>query len=647
MKIGNFLAALAVPLLAAFTLGAAADVPLDAFKALPIMDGGRVKPLDTYARATLLQLSSKSSYHGKPAIAWLAKLMFDPRGAVDDKVFRINNPEVAYSLGIEPQSDSRYAFAQLGPAIDKLFELAEAASRVDEKQRTPVESELLRVANNMNLYVADMNAFSFCFPSPEFRVDTATARALGLEAKTGPYSYMDLRSHMGAIGMMVRPLMGGEGGPGGGPFAGPSGGHGKDPASWTPAEQEAMRLFQTFANWSEHYRQYVFPLVPPGEGREEMWQSPWDLVSRPNMDSAYRAAVADLGTMGRSYAAGRPDEFNQAVIRFAGFVAARNHGASKENSRNLELFYNALAPFYLAKILYGFAILASLIAIMAMRRWTYWPGVALLAAGVAVHATGIGLRVAIGGRAPITNLFETFLFVACVGAMLGLALEFYNRKAFGILVGSITGFLVLMLSGRYDTDGDTIGVLVAVLNSNFWLSTHVVTISLGYAGFCMAGVLGHLFIIQKIVNDLNQEKLDALTRMTYGVLAFGLIFALIGTVLGGVWADQSWGRFWGWDPKENGALMIVLWGILLFHAKPARLIEDLGMAVGSVLGIIVVMMAWFGINLLGVGLHSYGFTSGVATALSTYVALETVFLAGSLYLIKRKEINQRLLSHPS
>lgn len=635
MKLGTIAAAWAAPILAAATLCAAApEMNLDAFKALPIMDGGRVKPLDTYARSTLLQLSSKSSYQGKPAIAWLAKVMFDPRGSVDDKVFRINNPEVAYSLGIEPQTDSRYTFAQLGPAISKLFELAEAASRVDEKQRTPVETELIRVANNLNLYVANMNAFSFCFPAPDFRIDTAAARAFGLEPKPEPYSYMDLRTHMGAIGLMVRPLMAGEGGPGVG--------QGRDPASWTATEKEAMRLFQTFASWSEHYRQYSFPLVPPGEGRQEMWQSPWDMVSRPNMDTAYRAAVADLGAMGVSYAAGRSDEFNQAVTRFAGFVSDRGHGAPKLGAQRLELFYNALAPFYLAKIFYGFAILASLIAIMAFRRWTYWPGVLLLAAGVAVHATGIGLRVAIGGRAPITNLFETFLFVACVGAMLGLALEFYNRKAFGILVGSITGFLVLMLSGRYDTDGDTIGVLVAVLNSNFWLSTHVITISLGYAGFCMAGVLGHLFLIQKIVNDKNQEKLDALTRMTYGILAFGLIFALIGTVLGGVWADQSWGRFWGWDPKENGALMIVLWGILLFHAKPAKLIADMGMAVGSVLGIIVVMMAWFGINLLGVGLHSYGFTSGVATALSVYVATEAVFLAGSLYLIKRKEIRRVL-----
>ena len=115
--------------------------------------------------------------------------------------------------------------------------------------------------------------------------------------------------------------------------------------------------------------------------------------------------------------------------------------------------------------------------------------------------------------------------------------------------------------------------------------------------------------------------------MIFGITAFGLIFSFIGTVLGGIWADQSWGRFWGWDPKENGALLIVLWCAILFHAKLAHWIDQLGFAIGSILGIIVVMLAWFGINLLGVGLHSYGFTSGIAKALFTYIGFELVFIA--------------------
>jgi ABC-type transport system involved in cytochrome c biogenesis permease subunit len=217
------------------------------------------------------------------------------------------------------------------------------------------------------------------------------------------------------------------------------------------------------------------------------------------------------------------------------------------------------------------------------------------------------------------------VFVSWVSAVLGLLLERSTRKGYGLLVGAVSGLFLLLLSGKHD-QGDTIGVLVAVLNSNFWLTTHVITISLGYAGFCVAGVMGHFHILQYLANRNATAKLEAQRKMVYATMAFGLIFAFIGTILGGVWADQSWGRFWGWDPKENGALLIVLWGSILFHAKLGKMIGPLGVSMGSVFGIIVVMMAWFGINLLGVGLHSYGFTSGVANSLAAYVAAEMAFM---------------------
>ncbi len=618
----------AIGLSACLSAVASPKISLDKFKAMPVLDGGRVKPLDTYARVTLMQLSARSAYKGQAAVEWLARVMFTPKDAMDDKVFRINNPDVVYSIGVEPQSDSRYTFAQISPAISKLSDLADAAMKVDEKKRTPVESEIIRVANNLSVYVGISNAFLFAIPSPDFKVtDTATAKALGLDPRPQPYSYMDIRGHMGQMASLVQPLMAGENG---GPGA-------RDPTTWSSAEMGAYHLFQNFTNWTQHYRDFPPALIPPMEKGSEMWIGPWSLVGKPNMDPEVKAAIQSLHAMASAYIAGQPEEFDQAVTNITAFTGKLGAGLVNPTRIKLELAYNALDPFYLTKILLGFAILGALIGMMVMRKWIYWPTVFLLIAAALIQGAGLALRVAISGRAPVSNLFETFLFVSWVGGVLGLALEFFNRKGFGVLVGSMTGFLVLLLSGRYDTDGDTIGVLVAVLNSNFWLSTHVITISLGYAGMCLAGVLGHFYIIQRAWNNKAGEKLDAMIRMTYAILAFGLIFSFIGTVLGGVWADQSWGRFWGWDPKENGALMIVLWGSILFHAKVGKMIGALGMAVGAVLGIIVVMMAWFGINLLGVGLHSYGFTTGVATALSAYVGGEAVFLAAMLYLVKRAD----------
>jgi cytochrome c-type biogenesis protein CcsB len=600
-------------------------ISLEKFKALPVLDGGRVKPIDTYARITLLQLSAKSSFQGRPAIEWLARLMFTPKEAMDDKVFKINNTDVVYSIGLEPQNDHRYTYAQLAPAITKLSELSEAAMKIEEKKRTPVESEMVRVANNLSLYMGAMDAFLFSFPHPDFRIkDSALATLIGLPIQEKAYSYMDIRSHMGAMAHIVQPLIGGEGT-----------GAKRDPATWTETEQKAYRLFNSFTNWSEHYRDYPIAMVPPMEKGNEVWIGPWGFVSRPNADPEVKAAIISLQSMALAFQAGQPEEFDQAVAIFRDISTKHTHGLVKDYRIKLELLYNSLDPFYLTKILFGFAILGSLLGMMVVKKWVLLPSIILLSAGVLIQGLGLMLRIAISGRPPVSNLFETFVFVAWVGALLGLILEFYNRKGFGILVGSITGFFILMLSQKYSTDGDTIGVLVAVLNSNFWLATHVVTISLGYAGFCLAGVIGHIYVIQMMVNRNATEKLESLMRMTYSILAFGLIFAFIGTVLGGVWADQSWGRFWGWDPKENGALLIVLWGAILFHAKPAKLIGPLGVAIGAILGIIVVMMAWFGINLLGVGLHSYGFTSGVANALVAYVSLEFVFITGSVYIINR------------
>ena len=180
------------------------------------------------------------------------------------------------------------------------------------------------------------------------------------------------------------------------------------------------------------------------------------------------------------------------------------------------------------------------------------------------------------------------------------------------------------------------GMLVAVLNTNLWLAVHVVTVTMGYAGCVVAGVIGHVYIVQTLTRPRAADLLDGTYRSLYATLAFGLVFTFLGTVMGGIWADLSWGRFWGWDPKENGALLIILWVAILFHARNGGIIGRLGMAAGGVVSIVTVTLAWFGVNLLGVGMHSYGFMSGVNRALAVFVLLELIFLAVSLPLARRK-----------
>ena len=151
-------------------------------------------------------------------------------------------------------------------------------------------------------------------------------------------------------------------------------------------------------------------------------------------------------------------------------------------------------------------------------------------------------------------------------------------------------------------------MMEAVLDTNFWLATHVTCVTLGYTATFLAGFLGILYIILGLFTTvLEKGGSTMLAKMIYGVVCFATLLSFTGTVLGGIWADQSWGRFWGWDPKENGALLIVIWNALILHARWGGLVKQRGMAQLTIGGNIVTSWSWFGTNMLGVGLHSYGF----------------------------------------
>jgi ABC-type transport system involved in cytochrome c biogenesis permease subunit len=219
---------------------------------------------------------------------------------------------------------------------------------------------------------------------------------------------------------------------------------------------------------------------------------------------------------------------------------------------------------------------------------------------------------------------------------MGLIMAWQQKQGLGLLVGGLAGLVFLVIAGRYSLDGDTMGMLAAVLDSNLWLATHVVTIALGYAGCVVAGIIGHVVIFQEL-RRRPAAAVAATVRSLYAVLAFGLLFTSIGTLMGGIWADQSWGRFWGWDPKENGALLILIWLAVLFHARLAGWIGHVGLAVGGIGATIAVVLAWFGVNLLGVGLHAYGFTSGAARGLLAFIIVELIFIAVSVPLIRKQK----------
>ncbi len=616
------------------TLGAQAICPLDTrkpqkigsldvFKRIPVLNEGRIKPMETYGQNLLLLLSGKKRYEKESGAEWFARFLFAPRTTYNDRIFLINNSEIPEALGIHPDKKRRYSFRDIEPAYGKLEQLAQASRKIDEKSQSVVEKEILRLYNNVFIYVQLSGAMLYAVPHPDFAIGSAEViERLQLPKEENTFSFFDLIERSQLLHKATEGL------------------ETKKQSEWTEEDKILARLMNAIFFWAEHYADCPFGLIPSQDEQDEHWLSPMDVILSRFSDPAYHEAIKNARDMTLAYWNGAQLEFDLAGRAFMNSVS-KVYSVKEQQAVSkipLELLYNKLNLFFWAKVFYGAAIFLFLFSLMSERKWLYPAAVAVVVAGFIPHAAALFLRIAILSRPPVSNLYETFIFVGLISALLGLLLEFFNRNWLGIIVAAVSGFTFLLISGKFAVEGDTMQMLVAVLNSNFWLSTHVLAITIGYAGCSVAGVLGHVYILQAMARPNDKKRLEGTYKNMMGILGFGLTMTFLGTMLGGIWADQSWGRFWGWDPKENGALLIVLWSAIIFHARLAKFINPLGAAVGCVFGLVVVMWAWFGVNLLSVGLHSYGFTSGIAFALGAYVVAELVFVAVAGLVLGKKNI---------
>ena len=599
----------------------AKTVGLAEFKKIPVQEDGRIKPLDSYARNILLTFSGRMSYHKQSATQWLARLLFDPQRTREDKIFLINNPLIAETLGIKPEEKRRYSFSELQSVYPKLQKLAESAQAVNSKERNVIENELIRVYQNLQLYSKLSLSFAFALPHPDFTIhDKGVKEEFGLSMKTDVYSYLDLALRAAHLQQSLEILQT------------------RPETQWTDASKEVVQATGNLFHWSMLYHDLPLHFVPSFTPDKQQWSSAWDILPEALRSAEGQAEMEQLQEMLSNYWNGHQIAFDLNVKRLLESFRKRpaQNYPVRWSAIQLELLYNQIQPFFWAKCLYLIAFLLVLLSFIFrqafFRKLPFW----FIVAAFLIQVSGMLMRIIILQRPPVSSLYETFIFVAFIAVLAGFFIERVRKNGLGLFVASLSGLTFLLIAGKFALEGDTLKMLVAVLNSNFWLSTHVLSITTGYAGVCVAGIVGHVYILQAIFKSKDKQLLEDTYKVLLGTLGFGLTMTFLGTNLGGIWADQSWGRFWGWDPKENGALMIILWTAMLFHAKVGDLIGPLGLAVGSVFGVIVVMWAWFGVNLLSIGLHSYGFTSGLATNLTIYVVLQLLFLAITYPLAKRK-----------
>jgi len=594
-------------------LAASTNTPIsiDVWRHLPVLNNGRVMPIDSFARQTLLGFSGRSTFDRKPASLWLARVLFTPDAVRDDAVFLVNHPEVVEALGITAEGRNRYSYNQLLPTMSELARLARAAYHLENDARSPVENEILGLYNNLNQFGRLLQAFDFAVPQDDFAIANVQLRSELDLSEAEPLTYLDLLKQKPRIDAMVK--------------------------TRRAEADELVQLSMTMRMWQRQHNELPPALIPVSTREGPQWISAWEALNMAGNQNDIMNELTAIQDMAFAFRDGKQAAFDLAARTFLTSSTKRISDPKQIGMIKHEVRYNTSDALYRSELLYGLAFIVALLSVPFRGRWTYRAAFILLLLALIPHTYSILARMIIMGRPPVTNLYSTFVFVSWTCALIGLTVEYLQRSRLGLITGAAMGLALLMTAARFGTEGDTMGVMVAVLDSNFWLATHVVTISIGYAGCCASALLAHIYLLQAIRQVPDHPSLKETDRAVYGAQAFGLIFTYLGTMLGGVWADQSWGRFWGWDPKENGALVIVLWSALLFHARVGRMIGPRLFAAGSVLGMIAVLCAWIGVNLLGVGLHSYGFTSGLARGLAIATIFEVVFVLVTVPLAKKQK----------
>ena len=569
------------------------------FGKLPVLLNGRIQPLDSVARNALLQIRTRQSVGQMSATAWLMETMMNPDAADKLDVFRIDNLELLNMLQL-PERQKYYSFNQIRPHLDDITRQTQRINNIEDASHTTFERQLLKLDNALEIY--QRLKVSLCPP--------------GTENFTAQLAAYEQAVPVGVAAARAREA-----------------GKNYDAA----ALNRLINFLSSYNKLSQSAYLLVVPPIPQGgtQSRDD-WQNIGASLMNVVHGGDIEPAVKDYAAMVTACRQNQPVTFNQALDDYRHWLSERFMPETRQGAQ--EFFFNEFQPFYKAIVIYVTAFLLAIIALLTfalapnlsetLRRSAFW----MVVLGGIIHTFGLLFRMWLEGRPPVTNLYSSAIFIGWGCVVLGIVLERVFAVGLGSAVASFAGFVTLIIAHNLSLGGDTMEMLLAVLNTNFWLTTHVVVVTLGYASTFMAGLLGIAYVLLGLFTPLLKHKSGrmelggALAKMVYGIVCFATLFSFAGTVLGGIWADQSWGRFWGWDPKENGALLIVLWNAAILHARWGGMIRERGLMNMAIFGNIVTGWSWFGVNMLGIGLHSYGFTDAAFQWLMFFVVSQIGFI---------------------
>jgi len=624
------------------------------FSKLPVVSRGRVKPLDSLARNNLRIIAGRETFkdtegNKQPAIVWFIDSITRPEQAAKYPVFRIQSLEVLDMLGLARKPGYRYSLNQVlkednRQTIDRHVATARE-NRQAERPLTYFQQKVLELSNKLGIYLS-IQRMHVIPPADVKNSHNELIRFLLKRDESVSFQAL----------MVPNP--------------------GDDATPWMKLSDSAGRLWirrfaeendlQTIEEVHEalvsarHDRntqemlanRLKFRIVrmvaqrhsdlSPLEQRQ-VAVGVWERIPDQQKEMRYRTlvlaglrgvmqgkllsdatspytvALVDLLSAHRK---GDVQAFNEQVADYKTVLADSDVTDYDAAKLAFEAWFNNFGPYTTTLIIYLTAFVLAALAWLGWSKPLNRTAFGLVVIAFFVHTAALLARMYISDRwgVMVTNLYSSAIFIGWAACLLGILLEGFYRLGIGNVIASVAGFGTLWIAYYLSFDGDTISVMQAVLDTNFWLATHVTTITLGYAATFAAGLLGVGYILAGLFSPgLTSQVGRVLYRMMYGILCFAIFFSFVGTVLGGLWADDSWGRFWGWDPKENGALIIVLWNALVLHARWGGLVKERGLAVLAVGGNIVTAWSWFGVNLLSVGLHSYGFKEGTFFWLALFV----------------------------
>jgi len=568
------------------------------FSELPVQVGGRIKPLDSVARNTLLILSARQKVQTPDGewlqpIEWFMDLTMRPELADTYRVFKIEFPDDLGLPGLAEPGQRYYSFNDLQPHFNAILDLY-AKVNPEPKKRSAYDKQIVNLNDGLMLYHRVMHSLHPIGGAE--RLDRLIDEYQSFQATVGP--------GMAAL----RKQQAGE-----------------------DYDAELLRRFITFGDeylklsQTAHLR--VVPPPPPVDPLED-WKNIGEELLGIMQGDALSPYVTSYASLTMAYRAGDSESFNRTAQELRQRFIADFPGHI--DRVHFERVFNAMQPFSVAMQLYV------LVFFLVCISWLRWPealnksAFRVLLLAFLIHTFGLLARMYIQERyfVFVTNLYSSAVFVGWGAVLLGAIIEKFFKNGIGAAMASLVGFCTLIVAHHLAMSGDTLEMMRAVLDSNFWLATHVTVVTFGYSAMFLAGALAIFFAVLGVFGvRFDHKSARALSGMVYGIICFGTLFSLVGTILGGILADQSWGRFWGWDPKENGALMIVIMGAIYLHARWGGICQERGLMALAICGNIVTAWSWFGTNLLGVGLHSYGFTDSGFYWLMAFLVSQLVLIA--------------------